>query len=191
MLREELAPRTYLRVLKSDEPVALDPLQLTSEQITAELEEDLAERSELIDALRQGPILHPVPEMPQTTAFSVDGSTKNFWIKLFYSNAEPSRIERVHIMGAPGEAPRSSRSTWTDASNNWSDDCCLALGWCERRDAKCSRTLVFLNSAQLAFLQSYFESFHWINQWIWVCKIDPNNIVQPHWPLNFLSHQGD
>ena len=100
MLKQEtLATRAYPQALKTGEPVALDPVELTGEQVTAEFEEDLADRGELIETLRQGPVLHPVPEMPQATTFSIDGPTKNFWIKLFYSPEDPSRIGRVHIMG--------------------------------------------------------------------------------------------
>jgi hypothetical protein len=100
MLKQEVVTaRTYPRVLGSETTITLDPLQLIPEQITAEFEEDLTDRTELIETLRQGSILHPVPEMPQATTFSVNGPTKNFWIKVFYSSTDPTRIERVHIMG--------------------------------------------------------------------------------------------
>jgi hypothetical protein len=40
-----------------------------------------------------------VPEVPGATTFSVDGPTKNVWVKLFYSPEEPDRIERAHVIG--------------------------------------------------------------------------------------------
>ena len=100
MLKRKYAPTGICsRPLKSEEPVRFDPVQLAPEQITAEFGEDLTHREELIDALRQGAVLHPVSEMPRASTFSVDGPTKNFWIKLFYSGEDSGRIERVHIVG--------------------------------------------------------------------------------------------
>jgi hypothetical protein len=97
--QEDVVTGIYPRVLRSGTPVTLDPLQLAPEQVTAEFEEDLVDRQELIETLSQGAVLHPAPEMPQATTFSIDGTTKNFWVKLFYSSMSPGRVERVHIIG--------------------------------------------------------------------------------------------
>ncbi len=100
MLQEkDLASRIHSPTLKSEAPVALPPIELTSAQVTAEFEEDLIDRPELIATLQQGTVLHPVPEAGQGTIFSVDGPTKNFWIKLRHSRGDVSHIERVHIIG--------------------------------------------------------------------------------------------
>ena len=100
MLQEKnLAGRIQSLALKSEEPVALTPTELTSAQVTAEFEEDLIDRPELIATLQQGTVLHPVPEARQGTIFSLDGPTKNFWIKVLHSRGDVSRIERVHIIG--------------------------------------------------------------------------------------------
>jgi len=97
--REYLSTRIYPRALRSEDPVRLDSVQLMPEQVTAEFDEDLAHRQELIETLRHGTVLHPVSEMPRATTFSVEGPTKSFWIKLFYARDDPDRVERVHIMG--------------------------------------------------------------------------------------------
>lgn len=54
---------------------------------------------ELIETLRQGSVLCPVPEASHGTTFSLDGPTRNFWIKLFHLPEDPRRIERIHLMG--------------------------------------------------------------------------------------------
>jgi len=100
MLQEkDLAGRIQSLALKSEETVELPPIQLTSAQITAEFEEDLVDRSELMATLERGSVLNPVRESPQENIFSVDGPTKNFWIKVLHSRGDVSRIERVHIIG--------------------------------------------------------------------------------------------
>lgn len=100
MLQEKhLASQAQLPALQSDETVTLGPIALTSAQITAEFAEDLAYLAELIATLQQGSVLCPVPEAPHGTTFSLDGPTRNFWIKLFHLREDPSRIERVHLMG--------------------------------------------------------------------------------------------
>ena len=100
MLQEkDLVGRIHSPTLKSEAPVALPPIELTSAQVTAEFEEDLIDRPELMATLQQGTVLHPVREAGQGTIFSVDGPTKNFWIKVLHSRGDVSRIERVHIIG--------------------------------------------------------------------------------------------
>src|SRR5207237_7668610 len=100
MLQEKnLAGRIQSLALKSEETVEFPPIQLTSAQVTAEFEEDLVDRAELIAILQRGSVLDPVRESRQQTIFSVDGPTKNFWIKVLHSRGDVSRIERVHIIG--------------------------------------------------------------------------------------------
>ena len=100
MLQEQnLASRIHSPALKSEAPVALPPIELTSAQVTAEFEEDLVDRPELIATLLQGTVLNPVREARQATIFSLDGPTKNFWVKVLHSRGDVSRIERVHIIG--------------------------------------------------------------------------------------------
>ncbi len=100
MLQEEnLAGRIQSLALKSEETVELPPIQLTSAQVTAEFEEDLVDRPELIATLQRGSVLDPVRESRHETIFSVDGPTKNFWTKVLHSHGDVSRIERVHIIG--------------------------------------------------------------------------------------------
>ncbi len=100
MLQEKnLAGRIQSLALKSEETVELPPIQLTSAQVTAEFEEDLIDGPELIATLQQGIVLHPVRESRHETIFSVDGPTKNFWIKVLHSHGDVSSIERVHIIG--------------------------------------------------------------------------------------------
>ena len=112
MLQEQnLASRIHSPTLKSEAPVALPPIELTSAQVTAEFEEDLIDRPELIATLQQGTVLYPVREAGQGTIFSVDGPTKNFWIKVLHSRGDVSRIERVHIIGV---ARRGSKTQHTE-----------------------------------------------------------------------------
>ena len=103
MLKEEhLATQARWLALRSERTVALEPVHLTPDKITAELEEDLIHVSDLIRTLREGVILEPVPEMPHEITFSVDGPMKNFWIKLLYSREDPMLLEKVHIIGVSG-----------------------------------------------------------------------------------------
>ena len=63
MLQEKnLAGRIQSLALKSEETVEFPPIQLTSAQVTAEFEEDLVDRAELIAILQRGSVLDPVRE---------------------------------------------------------------------------------------------------------------------------------
>ncbi len=100
MLQEkDLASTIHSLALKSKDAIPLPPIELTSAQVTAEFEEDLVDQPELIATLRQGTVLNPVREAAHENIFSVDGPTKNFWIKLLHSRGDVNRIERVHIIG--------------------------------------------------------------------------------------------
>ncbi len=53
---------------------------------------------ELLEELRDGTEAEPVPVMMDGSTFVVHGDTRSFWVKLWHSSSEMTRIERVQII---------------------------------------------------------------------------------------------
>jgi hypothetical protein len=53
---------------------------------------------ELLEELRDGTEATPVPVTMDGSTFVVHGETRSFWVKLWHSSSEMTRIERVQII---------------------------------------------------------------------------------------------
>ncbi len=53
---------------------------------------------ELLEELRDGTLVEPVPVMLDGSTFVVHGETRSFWVKLWHSSPERTRVERVQII---------------------------------------------------------------------------------------------
>jgi hypothetical protein len=53
---------------------------------------------ELLEELRDGTLAEPVPVMMDGATFVVHGDTRSFWVKLWHTSPEMTRIERVQVI---------------------------------------------------------------------------------------------
>jgi hypothetical protein len=85
-------------LLESDEPVELPPAEVDESAVVLQFEQFRQYVPELLEELRDGVEATPVPVMMDGSTFVVHGDTRSFWVKLWHSTPELTRIERVQII---------------------------------------------------------------------------------------------
>src|SRR5215207_4015525 len=85
-------------LLESDEPVELPPAEVDDSAVVLQFEQFRQYVPELLAELRDGTEAVPVPVMMDGSTFVVHGETRSFWVKLWHSSPEMTRIERVQII---------------------------------------------------------------------------------------------
>jgi len=85
-------------LLESDEPVELPPAEVEESAVVLQFEQFRQYVPELLEELRDGVEATPVPVMMDGSTFVVHGDTRSFWVKLWHSTPEMTRIERVQII---------------------------------------------------------------------------------------------
>src|SRR5215210_6633873 len=85
-------------LLESDEPVELPPAEVDESAVVLQFEQFRQYVPELLEELRDGVEATPVPVMMDGSTFVVHGDTRSFWVKLWHSTPEMTRIERVQII---------------------------------------------------------------------------------------------
>jgi len=85
-------------LLESDEPVELPPAEVDESAVVLQFEQFRQYVPELLEELREGTEAVPVPVMMDGSTFVVHGRTRSFWVKLWHSSSEMTRIERVQII---------------------------------------------------------------------------------------------
>jgi hypothetical protein len=85
-------------LLESDEPVELPPAEVDDSAVVLQFEQFRQYVPELLEELRDGTLAEPVPVMMDGSTFVVHGDTRSFWVKLWHSSPEQTRIERVQII---------------------------------------------------------------------------------------------
>ena len=85
-------------LLESDEPVELPPAEVDESAVVLQFEQFRQYVPELLEELRDGVEATPVPVMMDGATFVVHGDTRSFWVKLWHSSPEMTRIERVQII---------------------------------------------------------------------------------------------
>ena len=85
-------------LLESDEPVELPPAEVDDSAVILQFEQFRQYVPELLEELRDGTEAVPVPVMMDGSTFVVHGDTRSFWVKLWHSSPELTRIERVQII---------------------------------------------------------------------------------------------
>jgi hypothetical protein len=85
-------------LLESDDPVELPPAEIEDGAVVLQFEQFRQHVPELLEALRAGTLAEPVPVMLDGSTFVVHGATRSFWVKLWHSGAERTRIERAQII---------------------------------------------------------------------------------------------
>jgi len=85
-------------LLESDEPVELPPAEVDDSAVVLQFEQFRQYVPELLEELRDGTEATPVPVMMDGATFVVHGETRSFWVKLWHSSSEMTRVERVQII---------------------------------------------------------------------------------------------
>src|ERR671921_730403 len=85
-------------LLESDEPVELPPAEVDESSVVLQFEQFRQYVPELLEELREGTLAEPVPVMMDGSTFVVHGDTRSFWVKLWHSSPEQTRIDRVQII---------------------------------------------------------------------------------------------
>ena len=85
-------------LLESNDPVELPPAEIEGGAVVLQFEQFRQYVPELLEALRAGTLAEPVPVMMDGATFVVHGATRSFWVKLWHSGAERTRIERAQII---------------------------------------------------------------------------------------------
>src|SRR3954466_9705018 len=85
-------------LLESNEPVELPPAEVEDSAVVLQFEQFRQYVPELLEELRDGTLAEPVPVMMDGSTFVVHGDTRSFWVKLWHSSPEQTRIERVQII---------------------------------------------------------------------------------------------
>jgi hypothetical protein len=85
-------------LLESDEPVELPPAEIEEGAVIVQFETFKPHVPELLEALRAGTTAEPVPVVMDGATFVVHGATRSFWVRLWHSSEEMTRIERAQII---------------------------------------------------------------------------------------------
>src|SRR5215207_7588556 len=85
-------------LLEGDDPVELPPAEVAESAVVLQFETLRLYVPELLKELREGTLVEPVPVMLDGSTFVVHGETRSFWVKLWHSSPERTRVERVQII---------------------------------------------------------------------------------------------
>src|SRR5918993_3254541 len=85
-------------LLESDEPVELPPAEVEESAVVLQFEQFRQYVPELLEELRDGTEATPVPVTMDGSTFVIHGDTRSFWVKLWHSSPEMTRVERVQII---------------------------------------------------------------------------------------------
>ncbi|HYH84469.1 MAG TPA: hypothetical protein VEX60_03240 [Pyrinomonadaceae bacterium] len=85
-------------LLESNDPVELPPAEVEDGAVVLQFEQFRQHVPELLEALRAGTLAEPVPVMLDGSTFVVHGATRSFWVKLWHSSPERTRVERAQII---------------------------------------------------------------------------------------------
>jgi hypothetical protein len=85
-------------LLESDEPVELPPAEVEDSAVVLQFEQFRQYVPELLEELRDGVEAAPVPVMMDGATFVIHADTRSFWVKLWHTSPERTRIERVQII---------------------------------------------------------------------------------------------
>src|ERR1700760_269832 len=85
-------------LLESEEPVELPPAEVEESSVVLQFEQFRQYVPELLEELRDGTLAEPVPVVMDGATFVVHGDTRSFWVRLWHSSPERTRIERVQVV---------------------------------------------------------------------------------------------
>jgi hypothetical protein len=114
--------RTDARLLlESDDPVELPPAEVDDSAVVLQFDNVREFVPELLEALRSGTTAELVPVMRDGSTFAVHTRTRTFWIKLWHSSEEMTRVERVQVLSCL-PSTRGVRVLVGDDADDFDDD---------------------------------------------------------------------
>ena len=91
--------RTDARLqLEADEAVELPPAEVEESAVVLQFDQMREFVPELLETLRAGATAELVPVMRDGSTFAVHTRTRTFWVKLWHSSEELTKIERVQVL---------------------------------------------------------------------------------------------
>ncbi len=98
-IRKKLNQSTESRLLlESDEPVELPPAEIDEARVVVQFDSVRPFIPELLETLRAGTVAELVPVMRDGSTFAIHTATRTFWVKLWHSSDERTRIERAQVL---------------------------------------------------------------------------------------------
>jgi hypothetical protein len=98
-IRKLRTQRTDVRLLlEADEPVELPPAEVEEAAVVVQFDTVRPFIPELLATLRAGTTAELVPVMRDGSTFAVHTETRTFWVKLWHSSDELTRVERVQVL---------------------------------------------------------------------------------------------
>ena len=85
-------------LLEDDGPVELPPAEVEESAVVLQFEQFRQYVPELLEELRAGTLAEPVPVVMDGATFVVHGATRSFWVRLWHSSPERTRVERVQVV---------------------------------------------------------------------------------------------
>ena len=106
-------------LLESPDPVELPPAEVADSAVIVQFDKFKPFISELLEELRGGTTIEPVPVMNDGSTFAIHGDTRTFWVKLWHAaGSEMTKIERVQIISCLPSTRRKTTSGSTGISAN-------------------------------------------------------------------------
>ncbi|HWS55214.1 MAG TPA: hypothetical protein VN228_13850 [Pyrinomonadaceae bacterium] len=85
-------------LLEDEEPVELPPAEVEESAVVLQFEQFRQHVPELLEALRAGTLAEPAPVVMDGATFVIHGATRSFWVRLWHSSPERTRVERVQVV---------------------------------------------------------------------------------------------
>ena len=98
-IRKLKTQRTDARLLlEADDPVELPPAEVDEAAIVVQFDSVRPFVPELLETLRAGTVAELVPVMRDGSTFAIHTATRTFWVKLWHSSEERTRVERAQVL---------------------------------------------------------------------------------------------
>lgn len=85
-------------LLEAHEPVELPPAEVEESALVVQFENAKPYIHELLETLRAGTVAELVPVMLDGSTFAIHTATRTFWVKLWHSSPELTRIDRAQVL---------------------------------------------------------------------------------------------
>ena len=86
-------------LLESDDPIELPPAEMADNAVLVQFDKFKQFIPELLEQLRMGTTVEPVPVMNDGSTFAVHGETRTFWVKLWHAaGTDMTKIERAQVI---------------------------------------------------------------------------------------------
>jgi hypothetical protein len=87
-------------LLESNDPIELPPAEIADNAVLVQFDKFKQFIPELIEQLRTGATVEPVPVMNDGSTFAIHGETRTFWVKLWHTaGTDLTKIERAQVIG--------------------------------------------------------------------------------------------